>query len=315
MKQINHLLALRLRQCYRILSEIGFLLAIVAVFAIAGAGLQALENAFSMDALISIPACVLIVLSIDLYRQDKSFLMTIFNTRTKLSTYLSIEYTLLTLPITIYQIINQEYIIAFLILILIQIYSLVSTYLVKAPLSGYKKPILYIPTSIFELKFFIEKQKIACFVVLTLLFLGSIHISLWVLGIALLMGMIPEIFAYKEPIEMTKFQDGFINKKIGSYLLIFTSILFIPTFLTWLTSGMSIWIFLYGIVAILVALTISISIKYEHYYGLRSKVPSKTSTSIIIFLMLLPGFIIVTLGYAIMKYIKANKQIKNLCSS
>lgn len=267
-----------------------------------------------MDQLFSLVFVALIILAIDRIRNDKIFLSQILGGKTGMGTYLSTEYLLFLSPLVIYKLITGNLLIAVGIIATIVAFSFTTTLLTKPTNQGYKRSMTWIPLKYYELKFFVEKKRVAFIAIIILLFLGVIHISLWILGIFILMGSIMEIFAAQEPIEMIDWRTGFVASKIFAYSQIMLPPLIISSLLTFYMSDLSIWVYVYGISVILTALALAISNKYSEYYGLTDRIKSTLPITIIAFLMLIPGFIIVTIGYTILKYRKAESQMKKICS-
>jgi uncharacterized membrane protein YqgA involved in biofilm formation len=123
-----------------------------------------------------------------------------------------------------------------------------------------------------------------------------------------------EMFSPLEPIEMINWKPRFVLYKILDYFKVSLPILFVSSLLTYFRSDLSFLVFFYGISVILTAIALAISNKYSEYYGLTHKISSTLPMTIIAFFMFIPGFIIVTVGYTILKYNKAESQMKHICS-
>lgn len=314
MHKPSTLLNLRITQIWRFLKETGIGISFLALFLLTGGILGAIEKMLDLNQIYSLVAVVFIILTIDRFRSDKNFLHQVFGGKRQMGIYLSAEYLLFFSPLILYKLITGQYLITLGILGATVLFGFITTLLSKPTNQGYKKSLKFIPLKYFELKFFVEKQRISFFVILTLLFLGVIHISLWILGIFIMMSFIIEIFATQEPIEMIKWKSGFVFHKILDYFRIALPVLIVSSLLTYLQSDLSFWVFVYGICVILTAIALAISNKYSEYYGLSDKMKSTLPMTIIAFFMLIPGFIIVTIGYTILKYNKAESQMKHICS-
>ena len=314
MHQVINLLSLRLTQTVRLIKETGIGITLLALFLMTGGILGAIEKLIEVDQLYSLVAILLIILTIDRIRTDKNFLNQIFGSKQQMGLYLSAEYALFLSPLILYKVIGGQYLITLSIIGTIAFLSFTTTILNKPINQGYKQSFKLIPLKYFELKFFAEKQRISFIVIIALLFLGVIHISLWILGIFILMSFIMEMFAAQEPMEMIKWRSGFVSHKIMGYYKVALPVLIVSGVLTYLRSDLSILVFIYGICVILTAIALAISNKYSDYYGLTSKIKSTLPMTIIAFFMLIPGFIIVTIGYTIIKYRKAESQMNKLCS-
>ena len=314
MYQTTNLLSLRLRQALRLINETGIGISILALFLLMGSILSLIEKMLMMDQVFSLVFVALIILAIDKIRNDKIFLSQILGGKTGMGTYLSTEYLLFLSPLVIYKLITGNLLIVVGIIATIVAFSFTTTLLTKPTNQGHKRSMTWIPLKYYELKFFVEKKRVAFIAIIILLFLGVIHISLWILGIFILIGSIMEIFAAQEPIEMIDWRTGFVASKIFAYSQIMLPPLIISSLLTFYMSDLSIWVYVYGISVIITALALAISNKYSEYYGLTDRIKSTLPITIIAFLMLIPGFIIVTIGYTILKYRKAESQMKKICS-
>ncbi|MFT6336536.1 MAG: hypothetical protein ACI86M_001897 [Saprospiraceae bacterium] len=314
MQQASTLLNLRITQAWRFLKETGIGISILALFLLTGGILGTIEKMLDIDQIYSLVAVVFIILTIDKFRTDTNFLNQVFGGKQQMGIYLSAEYLLFFSPLIVYKLISGQYLITLGILGITVLFSFITTLLSKTTNQGYKKSLKFIPLEYFELKFFVEKQKISFIVIISLLFLGVIHISLWILSIVLLMSFMMEMFTAQEPMEMIKWKPKFVFYKIIGYFKIALPVLIVSSLLTYLRSDLSFWVFVYGICVILAAIALAISNKYSEYYGLSDKMKSNLPMTIIAFFMLIPGFIIVTIGYTILKYNKAESQMKHLCS-
>ncbi len=314
MDQISKLLSLRLSQSVRFLKETGIGITILALFLMTGSILGMIETLLKVNKLYSLVGVASVILIVDRLRTDKNFLNQIFGGKRSMGGYLIVEYLVIFSPLIIYKLIINQYLISLGIIGIVVLLSFITTLITKPTNQGYKRSFKAIPLKYFELKFFVEKKRISFIVTICLLFLGVIHVSLWVLGILILTGLIMEVFASQEPMEMVKWKPNFVLYKIIDYNKIALPILLISSMMTYLRTDLSILVFLYGICAIITAIALAISNKYSEYYGLTDKIKSTIPITIITFLMLLPGFIIVTIGYTILKYRKAESQMKHICS-
>ena len=313
MHHISKLLNLRLVQAGRFIKETGIGIIILALFLMTGGILGMIENLLKINPLFSLVAVVLIIMTIDKVRTDKNFLNQVFGGKIAMGGYLCVEYLLIIIPLIIYKFAISQYFIALGIIAIVILLSYITTLISKTQNQGYKRSFKLIPLKYFELKFFVEKKRIASIAIISLLFLGVVHISLWILGIFILLSLVMEIFTAQEPIEMIEWKKGFVANKIIDYWKIALPLLIISSALTYLRTDLSILVFIYGICVILTAFALAISNKYCEYYGLTDRIKSSLPMIIIAFCMILPGFIVVTIGYTIIKYRKAESQMKHIC--
>ncbi len=314
MHQLKSLLTLRFIQIGRFTKHTGIGIIILALFVLTGSILGGIESLMEVNQMYSFLGVGLVILVIDWKRNDKHFISQIFGNSLSNALYISLEYLLLISPLIVYKVFNGQYLIALGLILITFLFGGISSHLQKPQNQGYKKSLKFIPLEYFELKFFVEKQKISFMVIISLLLLGVVHISLWILGIVLLMSFIMEMFAAQEPMEMINWRPRLVFHKIMGYFKVALPVLIVSSLLTYLRSDLSFLVFIYGISVILTAISLAIANKYSEYYGLTHKVSSTMPMTIIAFFMFIPGFIIVTIGYTIIKYNKAESQMKRICS-
>lgn len=311
MKQIKSLLLLRSNQCYRYLDEIGFGFILVAIFLLTGLILSALQNILSIPAIGAILLSFALLIYIEIKRGDSFFLKSIFESRQSLITYKFIENILIALPIIIFQSVFLKWDIIAYIVLICGIVPLLPFHLINSKEKERKRELNIIPLQLFEIKFYFEKQFWTVVFFGLLLLMGCVHISLWIVGILVICMLPGEIYMPLESREMLKYTPHFVAKKIKSAAFFFLLLITIPTITTYIFNTADILILLYGVIAMLLSLTLCISKKYVAFYGVTESVPSTTSTIILILLMLAPGGILITLSACIYYYIKAEKHMKN----
>jgi len=312
LKQIKSLLILRCKQGYRYLDEIGFGILAVAIIILTGILFNLLDQILSTSAEYAPLLALILLVSTEIKRRDTFFLKSIFQSKEHLIRYKSIENTLIVLPIIIFQSIYLNWdIILYTILICI-IVSAIPFHLFKPQSEERKKSISFIPLSLFEVKFYVEKHYWTISFVLILLLLGGLHISLWILGMFILCVFPVDIFTPRESREMITYSPFFVFKKIKGNAWLFLAFTIIPSIITYIFTQTNILILLYGIIAMLLSLTLSICKKYASYYGVSDIAPSTTATMILIFLMLAPGGILITFSACIYYYFQAEKHMKKI---
>ena len=312
MKQYKALLVLRLKQGYRYLSEIGFVLIAVMLFVLTGTFFSLLQNILTSPALGSVPLSIIILVIIEMKRKDNIFLKSIFEAKQKFVKYKFIENLIVVSPILIFQLIFKRLDLVAMIIVICVLIAIISFYLVKSNEIEQKKSLKSIPLSLFEIKFYFEKNKWSLVFLWILLMLGGFHFSLWILGVLFLCMLPVEIYTPQESREMLNFEISFVGKKISKAAAFFMFYTLIPTLVTFIFSQVSILIILYGIIALLLSIILAISKKYVSYFGVSDYQPSPTSTVILILLMLAPGGILITLTACIYYYLQAENHMKKL---
>lgn len=300
------LLTLRLKQFGRIIKEIGLPLLVVGLFAVSGFLFSGWASIRDMESVYAIGAIAVFILGLDLIRKDKAFLKQVFGHRIKISQQLFFEYSLVVLPILLFQLVNAEFLVVLASLLVILIIALISPSIVRFRKMSHKRSIHWIPLKYYELKFFLEQKPFAGAFIMICLFGGAIHISLWILGMVLSLTIIGEAFTPMEPIEMMN--TSFIGKLINN-LKVLVGVNLIPVIVIFLLDPGQWYILLYGLVSIIVVTVFMISYKYANYNGLTSRLFSTALPTVFMFLTLIPGFIIVTIIMAFFYFFKAQKNL------
>jgi hypothetical protein len=305
------LLHLRFMQIYRTLRSVGWLLLLIFVFAGIGIAFPALDNIIKLPRLVTAPLLFLLLLVVHFYRKDKQFLNSLFNYRRALILYIFIEYLLLTSPIWLFQCWRFGGT-GLDTLAGIGIAASVFPFMFSYRIVAVKKSLDIIPLKFFEFRFFIEKNPITWLTIWLLGFTGAFHIGFYACWVFIWMMCMPEIFRYFESKEMIHWQEAFVGIKIKHYSLFLMLIITLQTLCVLFFHPDMIFIILYLLLCFLSAVILNISVKYSAYSPLRYDGMVSTITAILTLLMLLPGGIVLTLGYAIRKYIKAEQNIKSM---
>lgn len=271
---------------------------------------SALQNILSTSSLGAILLSFMILSSIEIKRKDTFFLKSIFDSRQKLIVYKLIENLIIVLPIIVFQSILFNLDIVVYIIGICAIFPFIPFHLISSKENERKRELNIIPLQLFEVKFYFERQILTVTFFWLLLLLGSIHISLWIIGILFICMLPGDIYSTLESREMLKYTPYFVGKKIKNAMVFFLLFIAIPTIITYIFNPSDILILLYGIIAMLLSLILCISKKYVSYYGVTKSVPSSVSTLILILAMLAPGIIIITFLACIYYYIKAENHMK-----
>ena len=296
------LLKLRWYQIIRILKEIGLALLLVALFACASFLIALFIGLRDSDPLDILLLAGLLITVVDLWRKDKHFLLLLFGSRFSAKAYLSLEYGLLSLPFIGFLLGKGAYLSLLSLGILIPMISFLLPYRLRFVKQVSKQSLSIIPLRYFELRFFVEKRKMATLCIVLFLFGGIIHISAWILGMVFLAASLTEVFKYLEPRMMI--QESF-KRRLWQYLIFVQGILLLPTMVNLCMFPEYYLIYLYGWLCLGIALTLLIAYKYAHYTGWQSVLFSSNLPGTYILLSLLPGFVLLTAGAAYYYYLKA----------
>ena len=312
MNQIRSIIILRIRQVYRYLDEIGFGIIAVALFILTGVIFNALKTILAINAVNVLFFVTALLFWVELRRKDIHFLKSIFQSPLDFTYFKLSENLLIVFPFILFHVYFRNWWIIAGMFTISGIMALLPIHRLQPQQMERKRELSFLPLSLFEFKFYIEKRKFAFTLLFIVMCLGAIHISLWILGAFILCMMPVDIFTPQEPNEMINYESNFLAKKIVRNAVFILGILTLPTLLTIITDPSVILILSYGILANLVALTLAISKKYASYFGVNPQNSATTSTAILTIIMLLPGGILITLGASIYYYLKAENNMKHL---
>ena len=309
MNTILTFLNFRLKQTWRTIQEIGIpllLLFLIATLAISSKILITLTQVEGYE--IGVFSLFLIG-GIHMARKDASFLKSLNVAKSLL---LFFEYNLLLLPVSIIlffmgKIIPMMYWhLGMLPVLLLPLGSLKRGN--TSPLFSYP----FIPIKYFELRTGLRRTflGLALFYVVALgcsFFIGTL--VLWSL---LVLMMIPMFFEYFEPKEMLQpiYQHGnFLQKKVVQHLLIF-QITMLPHYILFLFFHSEMWyIALVCFIGISLSIVFSIVYKYSNYRPNIPKIFSNTFHTVFLGTLVMPGFVIVSVGLIFYFWRKANNNL------
>ncbi|MEM9546937.1 MAG: hypothetical protein AAGA77_13235 [Bacteroidota bacterium] len=312
MKQILTLLFFRGKQCYRYLREIGFGILAVAIFVLTGILFNALQSVLTMPSVSASWLAVVMLMLVEVKRKDTLFLLSIFNSIKEFRRYKIVENVVIVSPIIAFQLFFFQWDVIVLILGCCCAMAFLPFHRISITNAERKIDLNFIPLTRFEIKFYIEKR-IGLFIFITiLLFLGVVHISFWIIGMLFLFMTPVEIYTPQESREMIFYKLGYVRNKIFDALQFFLLFIIIPTLSTWIANPSNGLIILYGIIALVLSISLAISKKYSSYFGVQILSSSATSTMILTAVMLVPGGLFITLAAFIYYYLKAEKHMKNL---
>ena len=310
-RKYTSLLLLRLYQSWRMLRSVGW--GLLAVFLVISVGISfpLLNNILKASHILSIPGTLMVILLLDFFRKDKLFLKAVFHDKNKLTSYLGIEYTIITMPVWLYQMFNHFFM-GIIIIVLCFMVAWISRYIKPQERTTIKKTLHFIPLSYFELKFFIERNPFGWFLFWLMGVTTVIHIGLYIFWMIILLLSIPELFRYYESRDMLHWRRGFVFEKIKKYSIIFFLIALVPSITAVAFHPEMYMVVLYFNLCLISALVLNIVMKYAGYTPVFHAAAVSNINGMLTLIMLFPGGVIITIGYSIWKYIEAEKNLKSL---
>lgn len=305
------LLKLRAKQIGRLISQTGIGLLLVCLLVISGVLLKSYHQLISLPSYAALILTPVFIFIIDLNRKDKLFLKTIFPTWQQIGTFCSVEYLLLISPLLLFQIMRRDLLIVLGLIGVCILIGFCSPFFKPAKLHGHKKSIHQIPLKLFELKFYFEKNKLVLLSIMALALLGIVHFGFFIAALFIFIILLPEVFRYTEPLSMVKLEDKTVLKKTIKYISILGPIWMVAASFTYIFTQPPIWLLLYGIFCLIVAIVLGIGYKYANYSGIYPHLPSSNIISLMVILLVIPGGVLITFVFSIINYIKAEKNMQN----
>lgn len=310
MDKIQYILFLRLKQIKRAVTQAGVGVILLAALVTSGIAMQMMAALREMDwptiGLISLT----LAWSLQATRKDLPFLRSICKNSWAFKGLLSAEYLMLLSPLMLLYgwgwqwpqilVIAGASIITALTAELIPITSKQQT----------KKSLPFIPQNNFEIKSRIEKNPFLFAAIYGMSFFSFFHISFFPISIIILSTVLADTFKYLEPTTMVHWKKKFVFEKLKRNIG-FLSLAYLPPFLLCLFFQWDFkWIAVYAMVILLTIITLTICFKYANYSPLYPELGSSNTLSFLLLLSFLPGFILITIGYSLVKYFKAEKNIR-----
>ena len=310
MNNILALLRFRLIQSNRLLKDAGYVMVVMVAFLT----LSVISQGFVFilecpPEVYGIAAYVLLIL-LHNQRKDTVFLESLFQHKYEIILLYCLEYLLVQLPFVILFICTSSWMklaVAVLSSGLVSLSAKASTALFSS--SNRKSSIRFIPLSIFELKFFLERNVILIFILVALLGLTAYHFGFFFVLILLFSITIMGVFAPLEDRSMVNWSKYFVAYKLLKYTLA-AQVLLLPAFCLALFSRPDLWMWFawaYGMA--LLNMWMFITYKYSRYAPDRVEIGSSNALVIFVLLNFLPGTFIVSLIYTIINYVKAERNL------
>ena len=312
MRLIKNILILRFKQFFRLIMQVGPGLILLMLFLVSGVTLKFFQNILEFPPEYSLIFSLLLLLSIDFQRKDLAFLLQIFDTKTQMLLLLFFEYLLIVFPIIIFQLIWGIPSVGGL-LFLVPIIPTFLSGIIKKPLNdSVKQSIPLIPLQNFEIRFQVEKRKWIYLVVFILGHLSYFHIAFFIVSIFLIALLILEAFNSNEPSEMIDWSPNFVLKKMKKNIQLVLSAYFLAIVQSLLFYSELKWLILYSVVFLMVMISMAICYKYSTYTPLYHYEKSSNVLGVMIVFSLLPGGILISIGFSIFHYFKAESKMKTL---
>jgi hypothetical protein len=310
-KKTFFILQLRLRQLYRMLHEIGWVL--LAVFLVVSAGMffSLSSSLMKIQSLYAGPVFGIILLMIDYARKDKAFLISIFEAKKDLWFHFLVEYFIVSIPIFLFQLFYQHWLSAFLIIVSVFLVSFIALYSKNSEVTLSKVSFPFIPIRYFEFKFHFESAWFAYLFLWIVGMGGVIHYALLLIFLFLTAMLLPSMLTSFEAREMLKFSPFFIWKKTVNIIFPISVYILIPVVLTLWFHAEMFGVISYGVACVWVAGFMSIVLKYVSYTPIRPKFEMSNIAAVLLLFMLLPGGILITLTYSLFKSSAAQKNLKS----
>lgn len=303
------LIMLRLRQTGRVIREAGLIL-LIALFVSVGFLSQALEQLRELDWPYLTGLGLVLVAGVHFNRKDLRFLSNIMPQRKQIRVLLVAEYLLLVSP-------------------LIVLFFLAGPWknglaLSFGPLAALgfplralhfaekkqKKALQWIPLRLFELKFHIERNKAGYAFIYSVCLLSPLHIGFYLVGVFFLCTMTMTAFSFYEPKELLPWESSFLSNKLRRNNWFVFKMLTPVILLAFLFQFRQWPLLLYISVFPFLTATFGILYKYARLNPIFHRPPSANIPSLFLFLLLIPGGILIHIGYLVILFRKANQNLR-----
>lgn len=307
----TYIIKLRSKQLYRLLAHAGFGLIAVAIILTLGVTIPFIQRILSLPAYASIVALLAVLIFTHQKRADLSFLKMIIHSNRDLRRLYTVEYTLLTLPFALFQLLRGNF---FVFVALMSLPLLVSFLPQTSKPSKNMKPLNFkvIPLSFFEVRFAVEKRWIIYSIIYLMGYFSFIHLSLLVLCLLGYCLLIIEAFSENENKEMLAWNPSYIIQKWVKYAKLVTAFYITPLLIGFLSHPDQRMLFIYLFAFILVHLFMVISFKYSNYNPIFKTQGNNNMLTLIFVMSVFPGGILISLFFGLYRFTLAKKHLKNL---
>lgn len=300
----------RFIQINRVVKDTGYLLvAIVAILALS----------FISQGLVFIVECapeiyftfaLVLLLFLHYQRKDTLFLESLFENSTQIFLLYFLEYLLVQFPFLLLFIIASSWMKIACIFMSAALIAFTGRYIRKGSPSKNKKVSFgFVPLSLFELKFFLERNYSLFYFLILLIGLICLHFAFYFIFIFFYSLYLAEGFKYVENRAMLKWRNRFVAFKLLKNTIA-VQVLLVPALLLAVLNNadLILWYLLAYFVALL-NLWMFITYKYRHYSPDRVMIGSSNALALFIILNFLPGMFIISLIFSIVNYVKAEKNM------
>lgn len=303
------LLILRLRQTGRILREAGLIL-LIALLVSVGFLSQALEQLRGLAWPHLAGIGLLLTAGVHFTRKDLRFLSNIVPETRQIRILLPAEYFLLLSPLILLFLLAgpRENGLALSAGPLAALVFPLRSFLFTE--KKQKKELCWIPLRLFELKFHVERNKAGYAFIYALCLLSPLHVGFLLVGLFFLCTLLMTAFSFYEPKELLPWQSSFLAKKLGQNNWFILKMLS-PILLLAFAFQFRQWpLLLYVSVFPFLTVTFGILYKYARLNPVSHRPPSANIPSLFLFLLLIPGGILIHMGYLVILFRKANKNLR-----
>lgn len=231
-QKIIYILRLRAKQFYRMLQDIGWILLAVFVFIAFGWFFSIGASMMKTPSWYGVPALFSSLLFIDNFRKDKAFLVSIFQDKKSLWIHYLTEYFLMSLPVLLFQSFFQNWLVLFLLIVVVLLVSIIALYLKRSETTFSKMSLAFIPIRFFEFKFFVESFWFAFLLLWLVGLCGIFHYAFLLVFLFIVAFTLPSMLVYFEPREMIKYHHLFMWKKVVNFALPILVYIALPTVFT-----------------------------------------------------------------------------------
>lgn len=306
---IYELILLRFHQIGRFIRATGVIL-LVALLVSVGFIFQVIEQVRSLDSIYLAGLGLLIVAGVHFSRKDLRFLAKITRGSRQLRLILLADYLLLLSPLIFLLLGTSSGESGLMSGLGAFAGSLLPIRTIPAGERKRKKNLRWIPVSLFEVKCHIERHKLGYAAFYTLSLLSPLHIGFFLVGFFFLSTLLLTAYGFYEPKEILRWEEHFLRKKIwrngwflARALLPAIALAAVFQFGQWpLLLYASAIPFLTGIFGLLH--------KYARLTPLFYQPPNSNIPGIFLILLLLPGGVLIHIGYTLILLRKARKNLR-----
>jgi len=309
MNTIITFLNFRLKQVWRFIQEIGLPLLLIFFVVTIGFTFKGLVILSQIEGYEMAVISLFLVGSVHIARKDYPFLKSL---NIKKPLLLFFEYSLMILPVSIILLFMGK-------IVPLMFWHLGILPILLLPLGSLKRgsttPLFsfsFIPIKYFELRTGLRRTFLGLVLFYVIALGCSFFIGTLILWSLLVLMILPMFFEYFEPKEMLQpiyKQGNFLRKKVTKHLLIF-QITMLPHYLLFLFFHTEMWyLALACFIGISLSIMFSIVYKYSNYRPNIPKMFSNTFHAVFLGTLVIPGFVIASVGLIFYFWQKANNNL------